>query len=95
MIGVAAALDMVTVKVALAVPLPGSVTQVLPTEMVGAGVPSRMVPVASAATLPALGAERCRPKPSLPSTRLSALTATVTTLLVSPAAKLSVPLAAV
>ena len=92
----AAALDRVTVKLALAVPLVGSVRLTLPTEMVGAGVPSRMVPVpVPCARLAPLAPESASWKPSLPSTRASALTATVTTLLVSPAAKVTLPLAAV
>ena len=91
-----AAAESVTVKLAVVVPLTGSVTVASPMLKLGAAVASRMVPVPLAwAMLPALGAERFSAKASVPSYSASAFTATVTVLLVSPAAKVSVPEVAV
>ena len=83
-------------KLALAVPVPGSARLTSPTLRFGSGpVGSVMVPVPmSRITLPRLGLVMRRLKVSAPSAAASALTATVTTLLVSPGAKVTVPLVA-
>ena len=88
------ALDRLTVKLSVAVPVFGSATVASLTEIAGSRSWMVAVPVALA-SVPALGADRLSAKASLASTSASAFTATVTTLLVSPAAKVSVPEVAV
>ena len=82
-------------KLALAVPVPGSVTLALPALNTALSPLSAMLPVAAALASAALvAAERFSAKLSVPSSSASALMATPTTLLVSPGAKVSVPLVA-
>ena len=89
----------VTVKLMLAVvagSLPSVTALAFPTDTVGVASSSVMVPVASRVALPpfsvALLAEESRSTTvSLSSSRLSPVTVTETVLLVSPAAKVSVP----
>ena len=93
--GIAAALDSVTVKLASVLPVVGSVTDASLMLKLGGAVPSATVAVALARLMPALlGVVSARPKLSVPSTSSSAFTATLTVLVVSPAAKVSVPDAA-
>ena len=85
------------VKLALALPLAGSVTVALPTLRLGGVMPlSRMLPWPwFLPMLPRLALVRFSAKLEVPLASMSCSTATVTTLLVSPGAKVSVPAAAV
>ena len=86
--------ESVTVKVAERVPVLPSVTAASVTDTVG-GSSSRIVPTPVASLMFAfVGSLRLTTNHSVGSTRRSPLTSTVMVLLVSPGAKVSVPLAA-
>jgi hypothetical protein len=78
------------------VPLSPSATATLPTESAGAVSSSMIVPVPVPSAITALTAfDRFSVYVSFASSRVSPLTTTVTVFVVSPTAKLSVPLTAV
>ena len=90
MTGPDAAADRVTVKARLLVPLFPSVTVASATEILASSL--TIVPIAPpSAILPPVGAVRLIFSVSLPSIAVSPVTLTLTTLEVSPAAKVRVP----
>ena len=98
MTGPVAAADRLTVKARSFAPLLPSLTVASATERAGNGAVSSlvMVPIAVPSAMVApLGDERASVSVSLASTAVSPDTCTRTTLEVSPAAKVSVPLSAV